>query len=211
MDPWRRPSGLIYDVWHRWQLTPNGSWSGWVSHGRPPDASQQSIDLAMNKNNRLELLSGVQTETEYELWHLTQKAPTNGWMSWQMLAIPNFPDANKPYVLWAVGVNADGRLEAFGLNMDDSSAVQAFQTPGGAWQGWSDWQSLGSPGGGMPDGSALAVGESDDGRLEVFGTGKDCNLWHRWQTTPNNGWSAWTNRGRPAGTTVRGRPFLHGS
>jgi hypothetical protein len=41
------------------------------------------------------------------------------------------------------------------------------------------------------------VAASADNRLEVFAVGRDNNLWHIWQTLPNNGWSNWANHGRP--------------
>ena len=47
------------------------------------------------------------------------------------------------------------------------------------------WASLG----GQWPGDA-AVAQNADGRLEVFLRGNDTNLYHRWQTAPNNGWSA---------------------
>src|SRR3546814_16918830 len=37
----------------------------------------------------------------------------------------------------------------------------------------------------------LAVGQNQDGRLEVFGVQSDDSLWHNYQTAPNNGWSGW--------------------
>jgi len=40
----------------------------------------------------------------------------------------------------------------------------------------------------------LAVGTTSngDGRLEVFALSeKDNSVWHRWQTSPGNGWSDW--------------------
>jgi hypothetical protein len=39
-----------------------------------------------------------------------------------------------------------------------------------------------------------------DGRLELFATGNDGNLWHIWQTAINSGWSAWYSHGNPGET-----------
>jgi hypothetical protein len=44
-------------------------------------------------------------------------------------------------------------------------------------------------------GQVLAL--NADRRFEVFAPGNDGNLWHIWQTQPNNGWSSWSNRGTP--------------
>jgi hypothetical protein len=32
------------------------------------------------------------------------------------------------------------------------------------------------------------VARNQDGRLEIFIVGDDTNLYHLWQTAPNNGW-----------------------
>ena len=43
----------------------------------------------------------------------------------------------------------------------------------------------------------LTVGSNQDGRLEVFARGLDKALLHKWQTSPNNGWSTWASIGVP--------------
>jgi hypothetical protein len=118
-----------------------------------------------------------------------------------MLPIPNFPDPNKPYMVRTIGVNADGRLEAFGLNTDSGSAVQTFQTsPAGPWH---EWISRGKPAGRVI--SQMVVGSNADGRLELFVSTNDGineddhDVWHVWQTAPNNGWSGWQSLGSPGG------------
>jgi len=37
------------------------------------------------------------------------------------------------------------------------------------------------------------LGASADGRLELFVTGADRNVWHSWQTQASNGWSGWVS------------------
>jgi hypothetical protein len=80
----------------------------------------------------------------------------------------------------SVANNEDGRLEVFARG------------PGGdlqhIWQtapnnGWSDWDSLGFPfAGGYVPPYYIAVGQNEDGRLEVFITLVSNELWHIWQT-----------------------------
>jgi hypothetical protein len=43
--------------------------------------------------------------------------------------------------------------------------------------------------------SRVLVETNSDGRLEVFVRGSDSGLWHRWQTSPGSGWSAWQSLG----------------
>jgi hypothetical protein len=187
-----------YDVWHRWQKTPNGSWSGWLSHGQATNAAQISLILAMNKNDRLDLFARIDSnaapQLQVEAWQLRQKAPNGSWSSWQMVAIPDYPDPLKDYGFEAIGRNEDGRLEAFGSN---GAIWQTFQTsPAGAW---NKWVSRGSPSG--RDAVSPTLGSNADGRLELFvassdGANTDNNeIWHVWQTAPNNGWSGWSSLG----------------
>ena len=50
--------------------------------------------------------------------------------------------------------------------------------------GWSGGVSFGV------SAKQVAAAANKDGRLELFYMGNDDALYHRWQTTPNNGWSA---------------------
>jgi hypothetical protein len=63
--------------------------------------------------------------------------------------------------------------------------------------GWNGWAPLGAQ---LAGGGPLVV-RNTDGRLELFGTTGGAlgpELSHAWQTSPNNGWSAWTSLGAPA-------------
>lgn len=95
----------------------------------------------------------------------------------------------------AVGLNADGRLEVFGLGPapGGSQVMHKWQTSPN--NGWSGWANLGSP----PQNDVLShleVASNADGRLEAFlryGAMSVGELWHAWQTAPNNGWTGWAN------------------
>src|SRR5205823_4981807 len=52
--------------------------------------------------------------------------------------------------------------------------------------GWSGWQRFLKPDDKLV---TLAVGQNQDGRLEVFGAASDNSLWHNWQTAPRNDWT----------------------
>jgi hypothetical protein len=193
------------DVWHRWQTSVNGSWSSWITHGQPPHAEQLWLNLAMNTNGRLDLLCGVATEgtatEEFHTWHLPQDAPNGTWSSWQQL--PDLSDPHTPFFFVTNARNQDGRLEAFGLNEATHTAWEMFQnTPGGSWH---SWVSRGNPSGRPLDGYPLRVAANGDGRLELFGLSSDgvdtdhAEIWHMWQTAPNNGWSSWHSTGAPGG------------
>ena len=90
--------------------------------------------------------------------------------------------------------NADGRLEVL-LNGSDGNLWHIWQiTPG---KNWGTWTSLSKP----PDTSFFTIpvaSKNADGRIEVFSTGDDGNLWHIWQTAPGNGWFNWFSSGKPS-------------
>jgi hypothetical protein len=110
-------------LWHTWQTTPNGGWSGWASLGGGILATPA---IAANSDGRLEAF--VQG-TDGALWHNWQTTPNGAWSGWASLggwlANP------------AVGRNHDGRLEVFGVG-SDSAVYHIWQnTPSGSWSGWS--------------------------------------------------------------------------
>src|SRR5713226_3591184 len=98
-----------------------------------------------------------------------------GWSGWA--ALGGQLSGGSP----VVGLNADGRLEAFATSAGGAGPelVHLWQTSAGG--DWSNWDNLGAPPGAAL--GALALGENADGRLEVFGrvglmsTGV---LWHLW-------------------------------
>jgi hypothetical protein len=71
---------------------------------------------------------------------------------------------------------------------------------------WSDWVPEGTAGGGFFD--HPVVGSSADGRLELFLTGRDGNIWHKWQTAASNGWSGWVSEGSAGGGFTNAAPEL---
>lgn len=190
----------INDVWHRWQTAVNGGWSSWIAHGQPPDASQLGLRLAMNSSGRLDLLCALTTPgaatQEWHTWHLPQNVPNGSWSTWQQL--PDLSMGTTPFLLYASARNQDGRLEVFGQDRENL-VWQMFQnTPDGAWH---DWVPLGKPTGWELEAHSLVAAANADGRLELFGLAKDgqdqVEIWHIWQTAPNNGWASWHSMGGP--------------
>jgi hypothetical protein len=83
----------------------------------------------------------------------------------------------------AVGVNSDGRLEAFVTGMDNTiwHCWQTRLLGGASHTDWSGWTMLGVS---ENKGSNLTVEYNANGRLEAFVTGMDNTIWHCWQMTP---------------------------
>jgi hypothetical protein len=72
------------------------------------------------------------------------------------------------------------------------------ETPGGTWSGWSPMGS-GPVQAGVQE---IAAAQQNDGRVELWATDNDEQLWTMWQTTPGGYWSGW------AGPNWNGAPIL---
>jgi acylphosphatase len=166
--------GTDNGLWHKWQTTPGGAWSGWASLGGVITCEPEA---ARNADGRIELFA---RGTDNALWHKWQTAPSNGWSGWASLGGILYSDP-------AIGHNADGRLEVFVRGTDDALWHKWQTSPGGAWSGWASL-------GGIIT-SEPVVARNADGRMEVFARGTDGALWHIWQTVPNGGWSGWASLG----------------
>jgi hypothetical protein len=168
--------GTDNGLWHIWETTPNGGWSGWASLG---GVITSEPTVGRNADGRLEVFA---RGTDNALWHIWQTAPRNGpWSGWASLGgvITSEPKLiNDP----------DGRLEVFARGTDNA-LWHIWQTAPS--NGWSAWGSLG----GVIT-SNVSIQRNADGRLEAFVRGTDSALWHIWQTTPGGGpWSAWSSLG----------------
>jgi hypothetical protein len=160
------PSNALY---HIWQLTPGGAWSGWSSlngnlTGNPV--------VGQNADGRLEVFAAGTSNALYHIWQQT----TGGWSGWSSL---NGNLTGNP----VVGQNADGRLEVFAAGTSNALYHIWQQTTGG----WSGWSSLNGNLTGDP-----VVARNADGRLEVFAAGTSNALYHIWQQT-TGGWSGWSS------------------
>jgi hypothetical protein len=158
---------------HIWPTAPCNNWSNWQTLG---GAEIKDLSVIDNRDGRLEVF--VRGDGD-GLWHIWQTAPSNGWSNWRYLG---------GHILGCDAArNEDGRIEVFGVNMS-AGVSHIWQTaPNNGWSGWSELRG---------EHSELTVAANEDGRLEVFARGSethdqtDNQVWHRWQTKPNGGWSS---------------------
>ncbi|HTD34213.1 MAG TPA: protease pro-enzyme activation domain-containing protein [Candidatus Elarobacter sp.] len=183
---------------HVWQTAPNNGWSTWAplptsgaGFSGPPDSIVNDAD------GRLEVFTMASGGIPFHVW---QTAPNNGWSTGVSMGAP----AGGIIGSIRVGKNLDGRLEAFGVGSDHNLWHSWQLTPNG---GWSAWASLGHPASPFQVGDPR-ISNNQDGRLEVFALGQDGNVYHVWQTAPNNGWSGWASLGKPASPIANGAPFV---
>ncbi|WP_407835182.1 hypothetical protein ACE1OC_00240 [Streptomyces sp. DSM 116496] len=179
MEAFRISNGRVQN---KWQLEPNGGWSGWGDLGG--SGLRGGVAAVSNADGRLEVFA---VGGDGQLYHKWQQTPGADWVdAWESLGGENLVGV-------AAGRNNDGRLEVFATASNGRIYDRWQLTAGGGWSaGWGDL-------GGNGTSSALAVGRNDDGRLEVFTVGGDGQLYHKWQQTPGADWiSGWENLGGSA-------------
>ncbi len=84
---------------------------------------------------------------------------------------------------FVVGMNADGRLEMFGV-VSDTSLWHVWQDqPGSRWHSWSSLGGSWDP--------QLVVGNNKNGALQIMGIGSASrDVWSIYQNTPGGSWGS---------------------
>ena len=168
-------------LWHRWQWTPSGTWSGWYdlggslaidavpAIGTSPDGRQEVFVRGANGG----------------LHHIFQTVPNGGWSDWSDRG------GAMGGTQAAVGTNADGRLEVFARAVDGSLVHW--------WQLWVNghWSAPESLGGGIAPGTAPSVGTAADGRQQVVVMGTNGYVYGRAQHWANGLWADYAPMGGP--------------
>jgi hypothetical protein len=168
-------------LFHISQTAWSNGWSGWTAMGAQ---GEWPATVAPSGDGRLELFAGLN--------HASQTAWSNGWSGWTQMPPPPAFTAN---ALFAPGIaaQADGRLAIFVAN---GALWRMEQT---AWSnGWSQWQSHGTTGGGRGVTGPVTAGESGDGLIYVFVLDDLGVMWSINQTAPAGGWTGWNSFGTVA-------------
>lgn len=173
-------------VYFSQQLSPGGAWSGWQRLTNAAlSITGTSLAVAQNQDGRLELFL---VGTGRDILHAWQTTPNGSWTEWSFLRGQNTTAWPHAGTSLAAARNSDGSLEVFALG----SNLEVFRCrqlgPGGAWGGWQQLTNAAI----NITGTSLAVGQNQDGRLELFlvGTGQD--VLQAWQTTPSGNWTEWS-------------------
>jgi hypothetical protein len=166
-------------------------------------ASVTGIALGVNKDKRLELVAITRGSAAPSggVWHAHQTAPSGAWSGWESLGLPDNSavSANAP----AVAQDPNDRLDVVVIS-DNGTVWHRRQTASNGPQ-WSDWESLGQPGGLTATGTPV-LAQNQDRRLEVFVTQREdvenaqTTIWHAFQRAQGD-WSAFVSLGRPGSET----------
>jgi hypothetical protein len=187
------PFRIMLAVWDACSVERAGADGG---RGNQIMSKVTGIALGKNKDGHLELLATSVDEGSWDTaWHAWQTA-SDDWTGWHSFGKPGRGAPSG--ALSVISHAADGRLEVF-LTAGDQTVWHRWQIqPNG---GWSEWSSLGKPGG-QPATTTPAVTLAPDSRVVAFviagGT-----IWQASQQQPGIAphWSAWSSLGRPSGGT----------
>ena len=179
------------ELWRLQQTAWSNGWSDWLSHGSPPGTFVTGpVSAVRSGDGRIEVFV---VDADGGLWNIRQTSPNGSFSGWNEFGNPGVALDDRP----GLARSADGRLELF-VRGTNGTLYHQWETAVGTFT-WSGWASQGNPAaGGLVDHPVLAP--SADGRLELFITGADRNVWHSWQTQASDGWSAWDATNPPAGT-----------
>jgi hypothetical protein len=192
-------SGHLYRIG---QMSWSNGWSGWQDHG-PPSGARLSgfVTAACSGDGRIEVFA-IDSD-DGSMWNVRQTAPSSAYSGWNAYGNPGVALVDRP----ALARSADGRLELFVRGQDNRLYHQWETTVGTfSWSGWNSFDVTTTPEFGFVDHPVVAP--SADGRLELFLTGGDHNIYHAWQTSASNGWSNWVNEGAEGGGFIAAAPGL---
>ena len=175
-------------VWHNWQLSPNGTWSGWAPLGSGSSCSGTSVPfpppdfgpaVARNPDGRLEVFAPGGNGNTYHAW----QSAGGAWSGWY-----NLGGSNVSLGSVTVGQNLDGRLEGFAVSASNGAMYHDWQPN---WSGARLGGTFNYTANMLTFANVPAVSENSDGRLEVFAVGPGTAMFHAWQdAAAPGGWSA---------------------
>lgn len=196
--------GTDGNFYHKWQSSANSS--QWSQEHKLSQTQGEEISvpyrvrefklgrnrtgrIGKNIDGRLELF--YTSSANYNIFHKRQTAPNaQTWSVEERLPISISPFNSR----LTVGQNKDGRLELFFTDIQTSVIAHSLQMAPDSAQ-WAVEQLFNHE----DTASQLVAAQNADGRQELFYTGTSGNLYHRWQTAPNNGWTVEA----PLGTSDR--------
>ena len=176
--------GNTGNLYHDYQTTANGSWSGWVAMGTSANVWSQSTlpAVGVNPDGRLEVFIVGTNGVINHIWQL--KAGSSATTNWSSFG--TFNSYVSQTAKLAVGNLQNGQLDVFVIGTD---GVLYHNYVGSS--GWTGFTSLG---GSWPQDADLAVASEKDGRQAVFVIGNSGSLYNNWQTSPTStNWNGWND------------------
>lgn len=193
-----------------WQNVQNvsGGWTGWTQMPVGESGFNSApffpwLATARNLDGRLTVFAA---DSQSHVLSFTQLTPGGALGQPQNLGFP----VGSGFV---AGQDKEGRLVLFALQKSSDQGLLgndqqeagtsivwsiAQQSPGGTW---GEWMPLGR----MRVASDLAVGNTQDGRIQLFGVAGNGDVWANWQNASYD-WNGWADFGDANGAALRFNP-----
>jgi hypothetical protein len=166
-------------VFNRYYL-PRTGWSKWNDLGRPNGAAAVSVAITARRTGWLYVFAAT---ADGVVWQRTWTSAT-GFQGWKRISVA-------PYGFVAsvsAATRADETIDLVGRGSDGSVYLRSQAFDGG---GWSPWQNMGTPSGGIYKYPAVASGPGVD---IVVSADANNHVYRRfWRLT--TGWSGWHDEG----------------
>lgn len=171
-------SGNVLHDWQSASTIPQSDasgWNGWTSDlGGVTAAGSPAV--ARNLDNTLQIF--VPTAGG-DVFTNSQAAPGGPWIGWTDMGgasrgVSNLMAAN----------NADGSLTVCGVGSNGDLWCSSENAPGVGWSAWSDLT-------GAKIQPGFVIGQNLDGRLQIFGVGRDTQAMTNLQMS-SGAWAGWT-------------------
>jgi acylphosphatase len=188
-------NGAIYTI-YKLTTSLNSAWSNWTSLGSPgSELAFFGPSVGYLPDGRMQIFAMGNDRNLYSIYKLTTN-PNSAWSGWTNLG--NIGSAVGNTI--AVGRLEDSRMQIFITGFDDTthnlgSIYTKYKLTTDPNSAWSNWTSLGSPGGSYS--GDVSVGYLPDGRMQIFICASDGTVHtaYKLTTVPTSDWSGWTSLG----------------
>ena len=165
------------------------TWSPWTAMPSGGLTSTKITDFAVgqNQNNYLQVFVATWSNNSSQVFTDQQQGLGGIWQTWSSVGTPNAGQQLTLHVARnQTNDNYNGTLEV--VASDGTNLYQMAQQ-GKNTNIWGAWGSLWRRSGSAV--ASFAIGQNQDGRLEVFVITSDTNVYHAWQGWPAGSWSSW--------------------
>jgi murein DD-endopeptidase MepM/ murein hydrolase activator NlpD len=172
--------GRNNEPYFRYQTAPDGGWSDWIQTSLPDGKKAKQVETTRNVDGTMVRFAIATTGEVFFQFQPQANSPMTAWQFFHFSAEE-----------LEVGMNADGRLEVFGVEQGTKNIFHRWQTQAKTnatiQPSWANWAVFGGKA------SKLEVARNQDGRLELFAVNENNQLVHRFQTGPNQAFSTTWN------------------
>ena len=180
---------------------PDSAWSNWTSLGNPtqPAVGILGPSVGYLPDDRMQLFVS-DGQNVWSIYKLTADA-NSAWSNWTSLGSPALGSPSSIFGnTIAVGQLPDFRMQIFIVEHDQINSTLGniytmYKLTTDPDSPWSNWTSLGSPGGSYA--GDVAIGYLPDDRMQIFICTSDGTVYtmYKLTTDPNSAWSGWTSLG----------------